>query len=81
MPEHRRGSQACECGACGQWFGGLTGFDMHRVGDYDNRRCLTPKEIVARGYVIRDGMWRKPPPASKVWGNKAVELAGSAQDK
>jgi hypothetical protein len=55
------------CSACGKIFGGLTGFEAHRVGKYLDRhpdygrRCLTPDEFRAKGYAqdVR-GVWREP---------------------
>ena len=53
------------CQACGKLFGGLTGFDAHRVGAFTNehpdygRRCLTAEELQYRGYELRsNGVWR-----------------------
>lgn len=58
MPTHRQGSERCECAECGKWFNGLTGFDAHRDGPYDgDRRCLTNRQLEAKGYVERDGVW------------------------
>lgn len=63
MPTHRPGSQRCECAACGEWFSGLSGFDDHRTGPHDTgRRCRTPDEIEARGYVKDDSVWKRDVP-------------------
>jgi len=35
----------CQCAACDQVFTGLTAFDEHRTGDYDNRVCIDPESI------------------------------------
>jgi hypothetical protein len=59
------------CRTCGQDFGGVRAFDLHRVGthayDYstsrpDGRRCLTTDEMLARGlYPNATGRWSQPP--------------------
>ena len=36
------GGSYCRCSACGEVFSGITGFDMHRVGPYDETRSCTP---------------------------------------
>jgi hypothetical protein len=65
----RRASYANLCSDCGQDFGGVTAFDMHRVGrhdlDYpehlDGRRCLSEDEIRTRGLVqTAHGRWGQP---------------------
>jgi hypothetical protein len=50
------GSRRCQCAACGQYFGGVSGFDEHRVGKHPSRRCLTPQEMVGIG-LTRKGPW------------------------
>jgi hypothetical protein len=53
-----------ECAECGLHFGGLSGFDAHRIAlrgvEYD-WRCGTPAELVARG-LRQDarGFWIRP---------------------
>ena len=56
--KHLPGSAWCECVACGQGFGGVTLFDAHRVGEHgrhdgtaNRRRCLSAKEMAARGWT------------------------------
>lgn len=45
------------CRACNRTFGGLSGFDIHRVGQYTDtppdygRRCLTDEELAAKGIM------------------------------
>jgi hypothetical protein len=54
------------CGACGMVFSGLSGFDEHRTGNYVDigpdygRRCRSAVEMAERGYVEREGVWKKP---------------------
>jgi hypothetical protein len=57
------GTGLCQCAACDGYFGSVRGFDRHRVGPQDARRCLTPDEIAATG-LSRDarGIWRQAPP-------------------
>jgi hypothetical protein len=38
------GSRACLCRACGRYFGGVNGFDMHRV----NFQCVDPETITSK---------------------------------
>lgn len=47
------------CSVCHRHFGGVTGFDKHRVGGM----CLDPGSF---GYVERDGIWREPMDHAKV---------------
>ena len=64
-----------ECRACGKIFGGLTGFDTHRVGRYIQsgpdygRRCLTDQELNNIGYTVRESVW-KLNPGQYVWGKQ-----------
>ena len=57
----RPGSQVSLCGGCGLVFGNVRAFDIHRVGDYPQRRCLTNPQLSERGleYDPR-GLWRFP---------------------
>lgn len=49
------GTRYCKCPACGRFFGGVSGFDRHRV----NAACVDPAsvglELNARGYWVRNG--------------------------
>ena len=63
--------RACFCPRCFQTFASERGFNTHRTGDYRNdppdygRRCRTPVELEARGFVLKnDGCWHSPPPAA-----------------
>ena len=59
-PELR--GKRCECGACGLFFTSVTSFDEHRVGPVEDRRCLTPAELIEKGLVLRDDhFWGSPP--------------------
>jgi hypothetical protein len=59
------GAKYCQCNACGELFNSVTGFDWHRVGDYETKnnrqgvvRCLTPAEMAAKGWSLnKRGMW------------------------
>lgn len=76
----RPGSSTCLCPTCGRYFSNEGNFDKHRAfarghaGDWDHRRCLTPKELQARGMVERDGVWRGQPPAKALpnWHEAAL---------
>jgi hypothetical protein len=43
------------CTVCDRTFTNHTGFDDHRVGPLDDRRCEIPA-----GHVERDGLWGTP---------------------
>jgi hypothetical protein len=57
----------CQCTACGEYFNSTSIFDLHRVGPFAplrqtacERRCLTPEEMAARGYLrSAAGFWVK----------------------
>ena len=57
-------SRFCKCASCGEYFGGVGTFDLHRRGKRE-RRCLSPSEVTDRqgnrvlrknekGYWVRD---------------------------
>src|SRR5688572_22197191 len=58
----------CQCPVCGDYFGNVVGFDRHRVGAFSmpgefahERRCLTPAELDACGWVRNErGFWLRP---------------------
>lgn len=58
-------SQA-HCPTCHRTFGGVRGFDVHRV----RGECRNPADF---GYVERDGVWRRPvaadDPALQRWAS------------
>ncbi len=52
------GTGVCECGACRERFKSVTGFDRHRVGPGDARRCLSAEEMRAAGMSRNErGQW------------------------
>lgn len=53
-------SNFCKCTVCGEYFTSVYPFDMHRIGKHgDDRRCLTTKEMKARGMSKNiKGYWR-----------------------
>ena len=52
------GSGRAQCAVCGLYFGSVAGFDMHRTGDTDARRCLTEFEMRKRGMAVNEkGYW------------------------
>lgn len=52
------GSRAGHCGACHENFIGLTAFDAHRTGPYDNRTCqIQPYETVGDNGKTKYGHW------------------------
>ena len=34
------GTNRCQCASCGAYFGGVNGFERHRIGPAADRRCL-----------------------------------------
>ncbi|MGQ0834974.1 MAG: FDXHR family putative zinc-binding protein [Gammaproteobacteria bacterium] len=44
----------CRCSACGQHFNSVTVFDRHRTGSWPDRRCLSPAEMSAKGWLRND---------------------------
>jgi hypothetical protein len=62
------------CNACGKVFGGLEGFDTHRVGKFTKehphygRECLDDQALQARGYAPNEhDVWRKPMSEDLYW--------------
>jgi len=55
---HYESGQRCQCAACGEYFRKIKAFENHRVGKFgwnkvkNTRRCLTPKEMRAKGMAI-----------------------------
>jgi hypothetical protein len=50
----------CLCRACNQTFRRLSTFDIHRVGPWTDRRCLSVAEMLARGFSQDSlGYWRQ----------------------
>lgn len=43
------GSRFCICGACGEYFVGVSSFDQHRVGPSGDRSCLPVPAMRERG--------------------------------
>lgn len=53
------GSARCQCTGCGEYFGGVYTFDMHRA----TGQCLTPAQMRAKGLVRSPrGYWGRPAP-------------------
>ena len=44
-PKLPTGTNFCKCSACGEYFGGVRGFDLHRRGEYPDRTCLAPSRV------------------------------------
>lgn len=56
------GGQRCLCRTCGERFNSLSAFDRHRIGAFDDRRCLTPGEMRARRMMLNTrGFWITSP--------------------
>jgi hypothetical protein len=60
----------CLCTTCKEDFGGVTAFDLHRVGKHeylfseehpDGRRCLSSEEMLEKKMKLdKYGRWRAP---------------------
>lgn len=42
------GTNRCLCSGCGQHFGGVYTFELHRTGTYPDRSCLAPSAVSDR---------------------------------
>lgn len=52
------------CSGCNRTFSSTSAFDLHRVGNFtrNERRCLTAREMSARGMARNErGHWTLPP--------------------
>jgi hypothetical protein len=57
------GQRICHCPTCHLTFTAVGGFDFHRIGRDDSRRCRNPAELRDAGYEPNpDNQWRKPAP-------------------
>jgi hypothetical protein len=57
------------CPTCGEPFQSQGLFDRHRVGRYvpDERRCLTPEEMRAKGWTHDGRTWRGKSTGRPMW--------------
>lgn len=47
-----------QCTICNQYFNSTRAFEKHRVGKYNDRRCLTAEEMLAKGMSLNAaGFW------------------------
>lgn len=67
LPQTRKLSgRRCQCGGCGQYFAGITGFEKHRTGAYgSDRRCMTVAEMAEAGLVETVAGWWTVPMSEK----------------
>ena len=57
-PKLRPGTNRCKCAACGEYFNSVYAFELHRRGDYSDRKCLNPEQMVNKGMAISEaGFW------------------------
>lgn len=55
------GFKACHCEACGLTFSSPTSFDAHRIGEPNNRHCLTPAQLKSKGIeLLARGLYGQP---------------------
>lgn len=59
-PKLPPGTNYCRCPTCGEYFGGVTTFDRHRVGPAADRACLGRLAMRRAGLSIDSkGYWRR----------------------
>ena len=72
--------QRCLCRTCGKKFNSTAAFDKHRSGSISERRCLTAREMRARGMALNSrGYWvtsKRPTPIDAVSGLSMWPMAG-----
>lgn len=73
--------EACKCQDCKLIFGGESGFNDHRVGDFgpvSTRRCRTAQEIFDRGWRLgTNGRISKPLSEAKLAKIKSAQALRS----
>jgi hypothetical protein len=47
----------CQCACCREYFNSTVAFDKHRMGEWTSRRCLTAKEMRAKGMLVSATGW------------------------
>jgi hypothetical protein len=56
-PRLRVGSSRCQCAACGRFFGGVVGCDLHQVLVNGEVVCLGDDDLRRRGLRLSKGWW------------------------
>ncbi len=80
-PRLRPGSRVCACGGCNEFFGSDSAFQLHRVGDWDDRRCLTVEEMRARGLELNGrGYWTRTWDSAPAGDDQFVPLGEEMSD-
>lgn len=82
MSRQPRGRQ-CLCSVCSRMFGGETGYDLHRTGEFaspgksNTRRCMTEAEMADAGlcYSASRDEWQTPSRFAGV-GEPVLALCG-----
>lgn len=73
----RLGGRSCECSGCGERFGGVEAFELHRTGKPavaegpERRRCMTGDEMRRAGLSAGSRGWGRPygtPGTSRIGG-------------
>jgi len=61
-PKLKPGTNYCLCASCGEYFGGVRAFEMHRSGPSRDRSCLAPARVSDKHgktlLELRGGYWR-----------------------
>jgi len=61
-PKLPPGTRLCRCSVCRLYFNSVKPFDMHRVGPWEQRRCLSEDEMRELGMTLnRKGYWISRP--------------------
>lgn len=72
-PARWDGANFCHCPECHRTFTGITGFDLHRVGTLDDRRCDVNQRDKRRNLRLvesRPGIWGAPGHDSRFDGRR-----------
>ncbi len=65
-------SANCECCGCGELFKTVSGFDMHRTGEGEDRRCMSIDEMKDNGMALnKGGYW-----VTEIWAEDVRLVVG-----
>lgn len=57
MTTRKLAGDHCRCAGCGEYFNSTRAFDMHRRGEWPDRRCLSPNEMQTKGMAKSSKDW------------------------
>jgi hypothetical protein len=68
-----KGNQ-CQCSGCGEAFRTVRGFDEHRTGKGDDRRCNAPAVLREWGFTLdAQGFWRMAKKEGYTWPTRTAK--------